>query len=491
MNLYIDRVNSFTSTLTAHMKTSRKFIFIILTAFAYSCTPDQDAINPFEAYLAEYDPAYEYELMHTFPGDGYTGYVIRMVSQEWLTSEVVNEPTWWHWLTVLVPDQVNHDTALLWIGGGSINTDMPTSGSEVMVNAALSTNSIVADLHNIPFQPIQFLDDERLEERYEDDLIAYGWRKFLDGGAKDEDVIWLSRLPMTKAAIRAMDTVSEFTLTELDLIVDNYVVAGGSKRGWTTWTTAIFDERVVAIAPAVIDMLNMIPSFEHHWQAYGEWSPAIREYEDEMIMNWQYSAEYTRLRELVDPYSYLDRLTIPKYIINAASDEFFLPDSWKFYWNDLQGEKYIRYIPNTGHSLSGTDATVSLAAFHYHIINDLTVPRFDWRVANKTIEINVDPDHLPDQILLWSAHNPDGRDFRLYVIDRIWLAEEVEITDSGQLTIELKAPDNGFTAWFVEATYNAETDLPFKLTSGVVVTPDEYPFGSFQPDIPLGTISTN
>jgi len=469
------------------MKILRFTLFITLALFAYSCAPDQEAVNPFEAYLQEFDPAYEYELEHTFSGEGYTGYVIRMVSQEWLTPEIVHETKWWHWLTIIVPDQVHHDTALLGIGGGSINTDMPTSGNEVMVNTAIATNSIVANLHNIPFQPIRFLDDERLDERYEDDLIAYGWRQFLEGGAKDEDAIWLSRLPMTKAAIRAMDTITEFTLNELDLEVDKYVVYGGSKRGWTTWTTAIFDERVVAIAPAVIDLLNMIPSFEHHWQAYGEWSPAIKEYEDELIMNWQHSEEYTRLRELVDPYSYLERLTIPKYIINAASDEFFLPDSWQFYWDDLLGDKYLRYIPNSGHSLSDTDAAVSVASFHYHIINDLPFPSFDWSVVDNTFEINVDPDQLPDELLLWSAHNSDGRDFRLYVIDRIWLAEEVEISDSGRITVDLQTPEDGFTAWFVEATFNADTSLPLKLTTGVVVTPDEYPFDPFHTESPLGT----
>ncbi len=468
------------------MKLLRNSFFIALALFAYSCAPDQKTVNPFEAYLSEFDPAYEYELEHTFSGDGYSGYVIRMVSQEWLTPESVHETKWWHWLTIIVPDQVHHDIALLGIGGGSINTDMPVSGNEVMVNTAIATNSIVANLHNIPFQPIRFLDDERLDERYEDDLIAYGWRQFLEGGAKDDDAIWLSRLPMTKATIRAMDTITEFTLNELDLDVDKYVVYGGSKRGWTTWTTAIFDERVVAIAPAVIDLLNMIPSFEHHWQAYGEWSPAIKEYEDELIMNWQHSEEYTRLRELVDPYSYLDRLTIPKYIINAASDEFFLPDSWQFYWDDLLGDKYLRYIPNSGHSLSDTDAAVSVASFHYHIVNDLPFPSFDWSVVDNTFEINVDPDQLPDELLLWSAHNSDGRDFRLYVIDRIWLAEEIEISDSGRITVDLLTPEDGFTAWFVEATYNANTSLPLKLTTGVVVTPDEYPFDPFHTESPLG-----
>ncbi len=463
-------------------------IFICIISILASCAPEQESVHPFEAYLAEPDPAYSYELQNTIEGDGYTAYVVRLVSQEWLTDDIVNETVWWHWLTIVVPENVDHSTGFLWIGGGTNYSDMPDEVNPMLSQTALLTNTVVADLHNVPFQPIQFLNDERLDQRYEDDLIAYGWRKFMEGGALDEDAVWLSRLPMTKAAIRAMDTVTEFISSELQHEVKEYVVGGASKRGWTTWTTAIFDERVIAITPAVIDLLNMIPSFEHHWQAYGEWSPAIEEYENEHIMDWQHSKEYARLRELVDPFSYLDRLKMPKFIINAASDEFFLPDSWQFYWNELQGEKYLRYVPNTGHSLSETDSGESLAAFYQYIVEGRDLPQFDWTAdASDGFHIEFDPDQLPDQVLLWNAHNPDGRDFRLYVIDRIWIPRVVEIDESGTMTIQIDTPEDGFSAWFVEATFNIDSSAPLKLTTGVVVTPDEYPFGPFETDTPLGT----
>ena len=44
---------------------------------------------------------------------------------------------------------------------------------------------------------------------------------------------------MTKSAVRAMDTVTSVVLSTSGnaLTVDKFVVAGGSKRGWTTWTT--------------------------------------------------------------------------------------------------------------------------------------------------------------------------------------------------------------------------------------------------------------
>lgn len=470
------------------MKISRLFLFIAIIFLFISCTADEQSIHPFEAYLASDDPVYQYELSHTIDGEGYTAYIVRMISQEWLTEDVVNETTWWHWLTIVVPDEVEVSTGLLWIGGGTNYSELPDQVNPMLSNAALLTNSVVADLHNVPFQPIQFYGD-RLDQRYEDDIIAYGWRTFMEGGAKDEDAIWLSRFPMTKAAIRAMDTVSEFVRDELQKEITEYVVGGASKRGWTTWTTAIFDDRVVAIAPTVIDLLNMIPSFEHHWQAYGEWSPAIEEYENEQIMDWQYSQEYTRLRELVDPYSYLDRLEMPKFIINAASDEFFLPDSWQFYWNDLKGEKYLRYIPNTGHSLRDTDAGVSLAAFYQYVVEGKEIPRFDWSAEVDGFNIEFDPEHLPDRLLLWNAHNPDGRDFRLYVIDRIWLSREIELNESSTIFINIDTPESGYSAWFVEATFNSGSPAPLKLTSGVVVTPDEYPFEPFETENPLGTFS--
>ncbi|MDZ7719098.1 MAG: PhoPQ-activated pathogenicity-related family protein [Balneolaceae bacterium] len=470
-----------------------KSVYILSLFFLFlSCSTEENKPeNPFEAYLSEVDPAYNYELEKTIEGENYKAYVIRMVSQTWLTEDVVDESEWWHWLTIVVPDQVDHTTGFLWIGGGDRDDPAPESVNPIVLNASLATNSVTANLHNVPFQPLTFLNDERMDERKEDELISYGWRQFLEGGATDEKAIWLSRLPMTAAAQRAMDTITDFMQTRQSATVDSFVVSGASKRGWTTWTTGIFDDRVVAIAPVVIDLLNLEPSFQHHWQAYGEWSPAIEDYEDEKIMEWQYSAEYDRLRELVDPFSYQDSLDMPKYIMNAASDEFFLPDSWQFYWDDLPDPKYLRYVPNAGHGLENTDASQSLIAFYNHIINNRSIPEFSWSADTTGFQIQMDSNNLPDELRLWNAHNPEARDFRLYVIDRIWLAKNIQIPEDGDLTVSIDSPDHGFTAWFVEATYNADSDLPFKQTTGVVVTPDRYPFEPFAPSDSLGSVTVS
>jgi PhoPQ-activated pathogenicity-related protein len=46
---------------------------------------------------------------------------------------------------------------------------------------------------------------------------------------------WIQQLPMVKGAIKCIDSVKHFLLTNKGIKVEKYVVAGASKRGWTTW----------------------------------------------------------------------------------------------------------------------------------------------------------------------------------------------------------------------------------------------------------------
>jgi len=55
---------------------------------------------------------------------------------------------------------------------------------------------------------------------------------------------------------------------------------------------------------------------------------------------------------------------MPKFMINSAGDQYFLPDSSKFYFDALEGEKYLRYVPNADHSLKGSDAGEGAFAFY-------------------------------------------------------------------------------------------------------------------------------
>src|SRR5205085_6893116 len=214
------------------------------------------------------------------------------------------------------------------IGGGSNKKEPPGKLEDHLVTIATDSEAVVAEQLNVPNEPLTFSGET--QERTEDGIIAYTWDKFLRTG----DEKWPARLPMTKAAVRAMDTISAFCATNDDAKtkIDGFVVAGGSKRGWTTWTAAAVDKRVIAIIPCVIDLLNIEPSMLHHYAAYGFWAPSIGNYTAFRIMDWNGTPEYKALMKIEEPFEYRQRLTMPKFIINASGDQFFLPDSSQFYF---------------------------------------------------------------------------------------------------------------------------------------------------------------
>lgn len=435
-------------------------------------------------YTAKPDAAYEYKVVNEIKEEGYSTYMIKLISQKWLSEKEVKDPIWWHWLTVVVPDGVEVNTAMLVIGSGNRKKSLPTKPDDMTLQLALGSQSIVANLHNVPNQPMEFLNDD-YGPREEDELIAYGWNQFLEGGAKDADATWLARFPMTNAAVRAMDALVDFTSKKDITTIEKFVVTGASKRGWTTWTTAIVDDRVVAIIPIVIDMLNAIPSFQHHWQVYGKWAAAIGDYKKMGIMEWQNSKEYARLMEITEPYAYKDELTLPKLLLNATGDQFFIPDSWQFYWNDLKGEKHLRYVPNSEHSMGGTDVLETVVAFYQMILANQERPTFDWSVKNGTIHIQTHPEFQPNTITLWQAHNPNARSFQVDEIGRTYQASGISKTADGQYAISIQSPTKGYAAFYVELAFSGLGTLPLKLSTGVVVTPDTYPFEPFKPLKPM------
>jgi PhoPQ-activated pathogenicity-related protein len=424
-----------------------------------------------DRYVAAPDPTYRFSLVRSYPGIDETTHVIEMTSQTWLTPKEVDRPEWKHWLVIVAPRKVTTPTGLLFIGGGSNGDAAPLAADQAVARIARATGAVAAELRMIPNQPLTF-QGERLG-RNEDSLIAYAWDKFLHTG----EARWLPRLPMTKAAVRAMDTVTEFLKSEAGggLTVDRFVVAGGSKRGWTTWTTAAVDKRVAAIVPFVIDLLNLEPSMIHHWRAYGFWAPAIEDYERAGIMNWVGTEEFRALCRIVEPYEYRDRFTMPKLIVNSAGDQFFLPDSAQFYFDELPGEKHLRYIPNTDHTLRNSDARDTLTAFFESVVRDTSRPVFSWTLPEEG-GIVVKTEDRPAEVKLWQATNASARDFRYERIGPAYTSSPVADEGDGIYRVAVPAPEKGWTAYFVELTFPSGGRYPFKFTTPVRVTPDRLPF---------------
>lgn len=446
--------------------------------FAVAAFADETALD---RYVNKPDPSYHYEIANTVRGDGYTAYVIELTSQTWRKPSEVDRTVWKHWLTIVKPDRVVGATGYLFITGGSTKDKAPAGAGSSYVENALTTHTVVAELQDVPNEPLTFQDGTR--SLSEDGIIAYTWVKYMKTG----DETWPLRLPMTKAAVRAMDTITAVMASPAagGVAVEKFVVSGGSKRGWTTWTTAAVDRRVTAIIPASIDLLNLEKSFEHHYRVYGFWAPAVKDYVESGVMDWSGTPEYRKLLAIEEPYSYRDRLSIPKFMIYAAGDQFFLPDSSRFYFDDLKGEKYLRYIPNADHGLKGTDARESSIAFYQAFLNGTPRPRFDWSFeGNGDIRVTsrATNKEKPTAVKLWQATNAEHRDFRLMTIGAAYQSSDLSEHPGGIYIGRVARPEKGWTAYFVELTYPSGGKYPFKFTTAVRVTPDTEPFPAYRPN---------
>ena len=427
-------------------------------------------------YIESTKNEFSYDIQEVIYEENWTGYHIKMISGEWLDSKKVDQVEWWHYVDIIIPKQTTSSTGIMFIDGGEKSDDYFRLDAQSIGNA-IKTEAVIVNVSNIPFQPLNFLSSEQ-DSFEEDDLIAFAWNKFLKQGAKQKDVEWLPRFPMTRAIVRAMDLAQEIVLQN-DIVVKDFVVSGASKRGWTAWTTAAVDSRVKAVVPMVIDMLNLVPSFENHYRSYGEFSPAVQEYVNYNIQDWLGTDEFKVLMSYIEPFSFIDKFTMPKYIINAGSDEFFSTDSWRFYYDKLPGEKIIRYVPNKNHSLDGRYLTEDLVSYFYRVINDIEIPSLSWNLSDNKLIAELDYDGEYD-VSVWTAKNDNGRDFRLWEEGELW--EETSIGKLANNKYELNVSSNlkGYKATMIEFTIDPESEFPLIISTGPFVFPEKYPFDKYE-----------
>ncbi len=428
-----------------------------------------------DRYIAKPDPSYSWKLANTISGEGYKGFVLDLTSQTWRSASEVDRPQWKHWLTIVKPDKVTSNKALLFIGGGNNRDPQPATPNERLVGFATETGTVVAELGMVPNQPL-FFADSKDKGRFEDDLIAYTRVKQM--ATRDDE--WLVRLAMVKSGVRALDAIQEFMSSEAGgrVKIDEFVVSGGSKRGWTTWLVGVVDKRVIAIMPTVIDALNSEAITRHHYEAYGFFSTALNDYVNHKLFPDKIGTpEYQHILAIEDAFNYRnrERLKIPKYLVNASGDQFFLPDNSQFYFGELKGEKYLRYVPNAKHNLAGSDARESLLAFYHAVLNGRSRPQFSWK-KGKDGSLVVRVKDKPREVNLWQATNPNARDFRVDTIGKAYTSSALKEEKPGVYAGRVGKPAKGFTAFFVELVYDSGGKYPFKFTTEVSVVPDVLPF---------------
>lgn len=390
----------------------RRFTLILI---AFCCVPPAllaEEVKPVGAdpktgldrYIARPEPVYGWELKEKTSSGGVTIYKLELTSQTW------QDIVWKHALFVFEPAEVKiQDHAILFVSGGS--NLKPPSLDEQLVGVSLANLSggRVALLKQVPNQPL-------FDDRVEDDLITETWLRYLQTG----DDSWPLLFPMVKSAAKAMDAVQELGQKEgWPKPVEKFVITGASKRGWTSWLTPVADQRIVATAPLVIDTLNFRAQMRYQIESWGKFSEQIEDYTRKGLIRAnddEESPRETALRTMMDPWTYRERLSIPKLIVNGTNDRYWVVDAAKNYYGELVGPKNVLEIPNAGHDLNGgrDKVTATIAVLFRRVASGNKLPTLEWTFTEGNSGermLTLKSDTPAESGRLWMASS-DNNDFR-------------------------------------------------------------------------------
>ena len=410
-----------------------------------------------QKYVSKKEAAFEWKLNSKVDSARPAGHIydLYFVSQTW------QEHKWRHQLQVYQPAGVSPNAKMfLWVTGGGARPDYVRLGMEL----ARKIRAPVAFLYHIPNQPL-------LEGKlFEDDLIAETLVRYL----KTQDEDWPLLFPMVKSVVKAMDVLQEFGKKEWHTPIGKFIVAGASKRGWTTWLTAAVDPRVEAIAPLVIDTLNMREQMPRQLKAFGAYSSQLAPYSSRGLLPIPETPEGRQLLTLIDPWAYRDRLTMPKLIINGTNDFYWATDALNLYWDGIPSDKWVLYIPNAGHNLRRqdrpqpdqlNDLTDGLAAFSRHQISGTPMPKLSWKheTLDGKLRLTIAATPAPNGARLWVARTLT-KDFRAAK----WTEQALSLSD-GKIAGEVPLPEKGHVAFFGELDYEID-GLPYRLSTQMRIT---------------------
>lgn len=429
---------------------ARQTVWLLTALVMTVLTSLQLAAGTLEAYVSQPDKSYTWQVS----GQRQIGDMV--VVEIDLSSQTWQNILWRHTLYIAKPAHLrNPRTALL-----RVVSRMGEAEWEHVRQVAERAGTLVAIVTDVPNQPL-------FGGKQEDALIALTFDQYLKTG----DSTWPLLLPMVNSAVRAMDTVQAWAVKTHKIQVERFVVTGVSKRGWTAWLTGAVDTRVCAIAPVVIDTLNMKAQTEWAKRVYGSQSEKISDYTDLNLVEKMDVPEMVKLRGLVDPYSYRSRYTMPKLLILGTNDPYWTVDALRHYWDDLPLPKIVYQAPNAGHRAGSTpEAVKTLTEFLRMMAEGQAIPAIRWQMqGNDGARVSVTSDCPVARAWLWQASSPT-RDFR----QAQWQSHRLELDGTRrQVAAAIETPAKGFVAFMVELAFTVDNG-EYCLSTQVQVTPDTF-----------------
>lgn len=252
--------------------------------------------------------------------------------------------------------------------------------------------------------------------------------------------------------------------------------------------------------PVVMDLFQLQKSLHHHYRSLGGWTFAFEPYYEAPVNLTELldSEGITRLAAVSDPYVYIDRFAnIPKLVIDACGDEFFLIDDDMFFFDSLPGQKFRLMLPNAEHSLATAEqqAIDGATAFSLAVVHNLPMPKPSWQFSggrpegapsapsgfplygvgsasgNITFRCDSSGGQQPTNVTAWFAYSAEGtgrRDFRLaagYPKTEpqlvIWLPYDLTNDPTGDCEWMAPEPERAQSQWS-----GLIMDLRFPLQSG-------------------------
>ena len=437
----------------------RAFLAVLLTFVSHILYAQTKAETALTEYVNSPDDSYCWSVVDQMQNSDVTAFRLELTSQKW------HDIVWRHELVVFIPNDLQHDEALLHISGGSVDTETNKPNLHGWDDKTIKTQAEIASrckavtaiLWQVPRQPL-------FGGKYEDDLLAYTLFRF----QTEQDYTWPLLFPMVKSVVKAMDAIEEFVTEKRNAMVDKFVLNGFSKRGWTTWMTAgSGDKRIIAIAPMVIDILNMRVNVPYQRHMFGDYSAMIGDYVKIGLTEELITPEGWNIVRMIDPYYYRHNYKMPKMVFLGSNDPYWTVDASKNYLNDIPGSTFTAYSVNAGHGLD-SEAITSLEAFFYQSINGQKYPQMDYKVAESadgiTLQFKADK-KLLEGVEIWEAisENKDFRkcEFKPTKIDGV--------AHSKRFKVGVDYPQSGYKAFVVilkyrhpskpNATYNITTRM--------------------------------
>ncbi|MES1914391.1 MAG: hypothetical protein MHM6MM_006472 [Cercozoa sp. M6MM] len=494
------------------------------------------------------DPTFHYEetgQVITGMCNGNTGRwqatVLMVHSLNWLDLETVDRTLWRHQVAHVEPvgdllDDRFDDSLTLWITGGrdsNVDREWKETDDELLATAAMVCKFGVraAVLKQIPSQALCWKDEAHLDPpkcRSEDDLIARTWREYVEEPEKAH-ATRTAHMAMTRATTTVMDVLQQWSRETYRTVPAEFVVAGGSKRGWTAWLTAAveYDKRVVAVMPIVLDILDFFPQVDRIWRSFGGWPWALYSYFNQDLIVHFDNPRMKELMSFTDPIEYVQQGRfdkLPTLIVSGVADEFFMPDNIAEWWPmrstglDQRREDAaffnVRHGPNCNHPfifpgcpveavlLSGAAWIKTVLAQRRGLLQPSDMPKYEWRVNSETGAIEVEfPEHSPVPVAarVFSARTSPfsgKRDFRWISgwpprpkSPVVWTSEPLEPLDDDSrhwravktVSKTVEAQKQYWRGFFIEFDFEVgQDDLKFEWSSstGVSVVPRTYPYKS-------------